>query len=904
LFLNLLEGVSESPQRSLAELPLLSVGQSHQVLQEWNAAALSMPRPREARIAVQFQSRAAQRPDAIAVTLKEAQLSYGELEARTRHLAGRLQQRRVGPESRVGVLAERSLEMVIAILSVVRSGAAYLPLDPAAPEQRLAFLLSDSGSEAVMVAPGLEERISTCSLPCLRVGIDSRFGTLERPYELPRLDPAHLACLIYTSGSTGLPKGVAVTQQEVVSLACQMDHIDFGPATRMTQTANSTFDGTTFELWGALLNGSRLAITPRRILLDPHRLSGWLREEGIDTLFLTTALFHQVAASLPGAFRTLANVIFGGEAVETDWVRQVLQAGAPRRLINGYGPAECTSFSSWHCMTVASELHGTVPIGRGVIGRLLYVLDKQLNPVPPGVWGELYIGGRGLARGYIDRPGLTGGSFIPDSFSGAKGGRLYRTGDRVAWNLRGELEFLGRLDGQLKMRGFRIEPGEIESVLREHPQVEDALVAARGESSLKRQLAAYLIASKGSDEGELRDSLRSNLKERLPGYMVPSAWIFLDSFPLTPQGKLDRRALPDPGQQRSLGAAALLPRDALELELARIWEEVLEVGQIGLRDDFFELGGHSLMAVQLMSRIEQAVGRKLPLGLLFEGATVERLAEVLRSRDSSAAAPTCLVALQPEGRLSPFFCVHPAGGSVFRYLKLARLLGRERPFYGLQAPELDSLNPEEILSSVEDLAALYLGQIRSVQPQGPYLLGGHSFGGLVAFEMARQLEARGEEAGRLILIDSQAPLSSEGGPINEQALYRSFAGQMGLSSEDWPAERLEQLPLSRWAPELLKLARHRQLLPSGLDEARLQHLFGIFRTHAQAQQSYRPQPVALQACLLKAGAGVEQAVREWGGWLSGGVEAHPVPGDHFSLLEEPHVQQLADRVREILERGS
>ncbi|MDD1633793.1 MAG: AMP-binding protein, partial [Methylococcaceae bacterium] len=431
------------------------------------------------------------------------------------------------------------------------------------------------------------------------------------------------------------------------------------------------------------------------------------------------------------------------------WQRSPLKS---IRLLNAYGPTETTITATVFEVAFRpgdARMEERVPIGRPLANRAIYILDPHGHPVPIGVSGQLHIGGAGLARGYLNQPDLTAEHFILDPFRAAPGARMYRTGDLARYRSDGNIEFLGRVDNQVKIRGFRIELGEIETVLRRHPAVREAVVLAREDTPGEKRLVAYLVAECAADE------VRRFLKDTLPAYMVPAAILLLDALPVTPGGKLDRRALPAPDRFRpELERAFVAPRDDLEVQLAHIWEEVLGVRPVGVKDNFFELGGHSLLAVRLFALIQKRLGRQLPLTAVFQGATVETLAEVLR-QPGAPGPRSSLVAIQPGGGRRPLFLVHPAGGHVFPYVRLAHCLGREQPCYGLQARGLeDGQDPH---TRIEDMAAYYIQGLQTVQPTGPYLLGGWSMGGVVAFEMAQQLHAEGQQVALLALLDGRIP---------------------------------------------------------------------------------------------------------------------------------------------------
>jgi amino acid adenylation domain-containing protein len=447
-----------------------------------------------------------------------------------------------------------------------------------------------------------------------------------------------LAYVIYTSGSTGTPKGVQVTHRAINRLVCNTDYVDIGPTDRFAQASVVSFDAATFELWGALLHGACVVGVSREVALSPREFSEFLRTRGITVMFLTTALFNQMAREAPGAFRFLRYMLFGGEAVDASAVRAVLHEGPPQHLLHVYGPTEVTTFSTWHPVTELDDAAITVPIGRPIANTTAYVLDEQRQPVPVGVPGELYLGGDGLARGYLNRQELTAERFVDHPFSKEGGARLYRTGDWVRYLADGAIEFIGRRDNQVKIRGFRIELGEIEAALGRVPQVQEAVVVVREDTPGDKRVVAYVVVKDGQTEA-LGD-LRSLLKQRLPDYMVPAAFVALPGLPLTPNGKVDRKALPAPEHPTS-AAAHVAPRNATEEILAGIWAEVLKVERVGVHDNFFELGGHSLLATQVISRVRQALSVELPLSEIFAAQTIAELGsriEALRLRGGSLVA--------------------------------------------------------------------------------------------------------------------------------------------------------------------------------------------------------------------------------------------------------------------------
>jgi acyl-coenzyme A synthetase/AMP-(fatty) acid ligase/acyl carrier protein len=450
-----------------------------------------------------------------------------------------------------------------------------------------------------------------------------------------------LAYVIYTSGSTGKPKGVAVPHRAVNRLVINTNYVALDSSDLVAQAASASFDAATFEIWGALLHGARLVIIERETILDPRQFAEALRELGVTTLFVTTALFHQMARDVPGSFATLRHLMFGGEACDPKWVRAVLEHRPPRRLLNVYGPTEGTTFTTWQLVERIAPGDTTVPIGRPIANTRVYVLDSHGNPVPVGMAGELYIGGDGLARGYWKRNALTDEKFVPDPF-GAPGSRLYKTGDVCRWREDGTIEFVGRVDHQVKLRGFRVELGEVEAALLEHPSVAEALAMVRDDAPGEKRLVAYVVLrdraaqdnASAEERGVSSSLLRAYLQERLPGYMVPSALVVLRAFPLTPNGKVDRTALPVPDAGGQSEATYVAPRSDAERAIAEIWREILRVERVGVHDNFFELGGHSLMATQVISRLRNCFALELPLSVLFALPTIGGLAEFVGAATS------------------------------------------------------------------------------------------------------------------------------------------------------------------------------------------------------------------------------------------------------------------------------
>ncbi|HEU0077896.1 MAG TPA: amino acid adenylation domain-containing protein, partial [Longimicrobiaceae bacterium] len=582
-------------------------------------------------------------PDAVALVAGEAALTYAELARRAGRLARYLAACGVGPDVRVGICVERSPEMVVGLLGILGAGGAYVPLDPQYPAARLAYMLTDARIPVLLTQAPLLERLPAFAGEVIVLGPDGALlaGDADsRPAPLDSVaavTPDHLAYVIYTSGSTGLPKGTEVPHRAIPGFFRGVDYARWDERTVVLQHSSVSWDALTLELWPALLSGGTCVLYPGRSS-EPAVLGAQVRAHGVNTLWLTAAYFNLVVDSCPEVLEGVAQVMTGGETVSVPHVRRALELYPGLRLVNGYGPSETTVFAA--CRVVPADFDAApVPVGRPVGDRRVHVVDPLLVPVPVGVPGELCVGGPAVARGYLGRPELTAERFVPDPFSGEPGARMYRSGDRVRWTEDGELEFVGRLDGQVKIRGFRVEPGEVEGVLAGHPGVREAAVTVHDVAPGDRRLAGYVTAAEGATLSAAE--LRAWLGGRMPEHMVPAAIVVLDAMPLTPRGKLDRRALPAPDGAGD-GEAYAAPRTPAEETLAGIWAEVLGTERVGVHADFFALGGHSLLATRVTSRVRETFGVELPVRALFEAPTVAGLAprvEAALRAGSGAAEP-------------------------------------------------------------------------------------------------------------------------------------------------------------------------------------------------------------------------------------------------------------------------
>ncbi|AUX38591.1 MULTISPECIES: non-ribosomal peptide synthetase [Sorangium] len=633
----LVRAAVSNPEARVSALPLVDDSQCRTIA-AWNDTARLYPR--DAVVHTLFEAQAAASPSAEAIRYGSDALSYEELERHANRLARHLRSRGVRRGDVVGLELQRGADLVVAMLAVLKAGAAYVPIDPAYPEERRRYLLCDVGARVVL----RRGRCDDAAWDRFVINLDAEEAAISALSEMApaiAVSANDLAYVLYTSGSTGTPKGVAVTHRAIVRLVRDTDYVRIAPNDRVAQASNSSFDAATFEIWGALLGGAALVGLSSDVVLAPHAFAEALWRERITVLFVTTALFDMIATEGPEAFGALRSLLFGGEQVHPESVRRVLERGAPERLIHVYGPTECTTFSTWQLVHVVASDAATIPIGRPIANTRAYVLDAQFRPVPPGVVGELYIGGDGVAREYVGRPAATAERFLPDPFSPVPGARMYRTGDLVRLQPDGAIVFVGRDDLQVKVRGFRVEPGEIEQRLCEHPGVAAAVVQAHADGPGKC-LIAYVVMRLGHHVDA--EALRAFLRNRVPEYMVPSSFVALNALPLTPNGKIDRAALTAPSARSSEGGAAYVPpRAPFEEIVAELWSDVLGIRQPSAHDDFFDLGGHSLLATRMISRLRAAVGVDVPVRVIFEAPRLvdlaARVAE-LRGRASALAEIT------------------------------------------------------------------------------------------------------------------------------------------------------------------------------------------------------------------------------------------------------------------------
>ncbi|QEU97848.1 non-ribosomal peptide synthetase [Streptomyces kanamyceticus] len=871
------------PDQPIGDIDLLTEEEHRQAVSGWNDTAREVPR---ASLAELFQAQAARTPDQTAVIHQDTQLTYAELNSRANRLAHHLITHGAGPEGVVALKLPRSTDMVIAVLAVLKTGAAYLPIDPQYPDDRIQFMLDDAHPVLVLDDTGLD----TSDQP------DTDPASATR-------NPLHPAYVIYTSGSTGRPKGVAVSDGAMVNLlSWHSGELPCARPTRTAQFAALSFDVSVQEILSAVLFGKTLVIPPDDVRYSPEDLVDWLDEQRVDELFAPNLVIDALAHAAVTRGRelpALREVVQAGEALTlSPHVRAFFRQVPGRRLRNNYGPSETHVVTSHTLPADVSAWPSSPAIGAPVGNIRAYVLDDRLRPVGTGVTGELYIAGAGLARGYTNRPALTAERFIANPFT--PGQRMYRTGDLVRRGTDGKLHYVRRADQQVKIRGFRIEPGEVESVLAEHPDVAQAVVTAHEGHRLVGYVVPAAAAGAPSSPGELGASLREFARTRLPEFMVPAAYVTLDAMPLTPNGKLDRAALPEPDFASPASPAARRPAPSQEEQLlCGLFSEVLGV-PVGADDGFFDRGGHSLLATRLVSRVKAVFGVELGVRALFEASTPAALARRLDS-DTSGDALNVLLPLRTTGTLPPLFCVHPAAGISWPYAGLLAHVAPDRPVYGLQTRGLTGAEPPA--HTIDEMADDYLAHIRAVQPSGPYSLLGWSFGGLVAHAVATRLEKAGERVELLALLDSFPPDRRPGEEIPEldlrDVLALLFEEIVGIDRKQFDADFGGR---ELTAEQLIDFMREESAgrVDLLLDEDVLARVVDIFMRVPDALDKFVPERFGGDVLLFTAA----QSAAEWpaddprrsaGAWspfVAGEVTEHSVDVRHEHMLRADALERI------------
>ncbi|WP_078535445.1 amino acid adenylation domain-containing protein [Streptomyces pristinaespiralis] len=873
-----LRAVAADPGRTVADVPILDADDHARVLTGWNDT--DHPRGRrtaDACLPRRIAEQAARTPHAVAVTEAGGTLiTYSELDARANRLARHLIRRGVTAETRVAVLAERSAQLVVTTLAILKAGGVYVPLHTGYPVDRMRHVLADTEAALLLTDTHHAATAARLDTPALTVDEDTTAGEQDTTAPDVTVRPDQLAYIMFTSGSTGTPKGIGITHRDAIALAADRCW-DLDTGSRVLMHSPYAFDISTFELFAPLLAGGRIVVAPRGDI-DAAVLQRTLAAHGVTSLLLTAGLLGVIADEAPEVFTGVKDVWTGGDVVSPTAVRRVLEACPGTVVKTLYGPTETTLGCTWLPFTDPRRIPPAVPIGRPLDNTRAYVLDERLRPVPPGVTGELYIAGAGLARGYWDQSARTAERFTADPHAhlfGDTGGRMYRTGDLARRDADGVLHFCGRADQQVKIRGFRIEPGEIETALAAHPDVTRAAVVARPGRAGDKVLVAYLVTA--PDAGDTTaEQLRAGLETQLPDYMVPAAFVALPALPVTPNGKLDRDALPEPDWG---GGAGRPPRGPREEILCGLFAEVLGAPRVGTDDNFFELGGHSMLATRLVGRVKTVLGADIGVRTLFEAPTVAALAARIDGADTGHDPFGVVLPLRTGGSRAPLFCVHPAGGFGWVYSALLRHTDREQPLYALQARGL--ARPEPLPDDIDAMARDYAEQIRKTVPEGPYEILGWSFGGLVAHAVAARLQAEGAEVSLLAVLDGY-PDAYDGTEheVGEEQVLAILLNAAGVDR----AQAFGDAPLQRAA--VLEKLRDSGSALGNLDDDAVGRMVTVFLNNTRLIQNFRPRRFTGDMVFFAAAAGHHDPALTPGNWrpyVTGRIEEHHLDTDHAGL---------------------
>ncbi len=899
-FLTLIDAIAAQPEARLSELPLLPMAERDQVLGSFNATAGAFPSDK--CVAQLVEEQAARMPDAVAFQFHERTLSYRELNEKANRLGHHLRSFGVGPETLVGLCVRRSLDLPVAMLGILKAGGAYVPLDPDFPPDRLAFYISDSKMPVIVAHHDLLDNLPVAGLKKVCVDADAESIACQPATNPPAASrPENLIYVLYTSGSTGRPNGVAIEHRSLVNLLWSFKK---EPGLKASDTilsiTTTSFDIHAVETWLPMIVGARSVIVPRETALDGHRLIDMLNDCDVTVMQSTPATWRLILAA---GWRGKANLkaLAGGEALSLELKEQLLERAA--EVWNVYGPTETTVWSIIH---KASPVDDRVLIGKPILNTQVHVLDPfSRQPMPIGCVGEIWIAGDGLARGYLGRDELTAARFVADPFSAKPGARMYKTGDLGRFFAGGQLECLGRVDHQVKIRGFRIELNEIEHVLEQHEGVAQVVVIASTDDQFAAMLHGYYQCRAG--HAPTPADLRRFGQGTLPDYMVPATFTRLDQFPQTPNGKVDRKALPAPtvdSAARSVERELALPVNDAERALLSIWEEAFGIQPISVTDDFHELGGHSLLAAVLMSRIESRLGHRISLEVLFEKPTVRGLAHVINEKLELGSGS--MVPLQTGGSQPPLFLIAGVGGHVFAFHKFARQLGPDYTVYGMKAIGVNGSEPP--LDCFELIAARYVKEILAERPDGPYVIGGYSVGGRIALEVALQLQALGKDVPRLLVFDMFAPGFPQPLSLLRRLIFHAKHFLALPMQKKWRylRERITRV-LRR-----VNLAQRYGVEIEGLDVVPQKILADVAKALLRGNDNYAParkykgKVVLVQADVVEEWEDAVEWVpyQGWGRWATEPIEEHTLRAEHLELFNDEHQPHMADIVRAVIQEAA
>ena len=892
---------------------IASEAELQQRLAQFNDSATAYPR--HVCLHHLFEAQVERTPDAPCLLFQNERLTYRTVNARANQLAHRLRKLGVGPETLVGICMERSPDLVIAMYAVLKAGGAYVPLDPSYPAARLEFMVTDTNVPVLLTQTHLQSFISKLQSQVV-LCVDTEELNQESTANVDSgVREDNLAYVIYTSGSTGQPKGVMIEHRGICNqLQWMQQRYPMATEDAVLLKTPFSFDLSLYEFFSPLLAGATLVIANPDGQKDAAHLIELIQHTRITTLFMVPSQL-QILLELSdfAACDSLRRIFCSGEALPFTLQQRVFATMPPHlTLHNLYGPTEASvECTFWDCERDTQR--SVVPVGRPIANYQIHILDEQGRPAPIGTPGELHIGGIGLARGYWRREELTAERFIRWSVAGGRwpepattdhrspttDHRLYKTGDLARWHSDGVIECLGRIDFQVKIRGHRIELGEIEAALVTHESIRECVVTAREDVPGDQRLVAYIVSQ--AADLPANGALREHLQQKLPEYMIPTAFVPLTAFPLSPNGKLDRKQLPAPEAVREAHAPEFIaPANDIEDKLKQIWEETLRAHPVSVTENFFALGGHSLLAVRLFAAVEKSFGKKLPLATLLQAPTIRQLAALL-AQDYWQPSWQSLVALQPNGDRPPFFCIHAVGGNVLEYYELAQQMNPDQPFYGLQAVGLDG--KRKPLRTIASMASQYLYEIRMLQPRGPYYLGGRSFGGVVAFEIAHQLREEGEEVALVALLDTD-PIGwlkrfSRRAALQYRARFLALRIQRhwhNLRGIQWRDKLAYLRAKADYKKRKLTTWRWQFARLTGADKT-THTLHDVEEFNYQAARQYVPDPYPGRVTFIYAQEEISTPESIFGWETLAAVEAVAVPGNHQSMIKAPHVACLAEQLK-------
>ena len=822
-----------------------------------------------------FSDKAKNAPNSVALIAGESALSYAELEQRAEAIFEELKKQGVQVGDPVGISLERSFDMIASMLAILKAGACFVPFDPSYPKERLTFMLEDTAVSILVLSDKTRPFLPAHKAAEIVVeDISQAHRTIS---DAPKHGVHDAAYIMYTSGSTGTPKGVVIPHRAVIRLVKDQDFLPFSEELVFLQLSNTSFDASTLEIWGALLNGAQLVLQPQQ---KPtlNEIVDTIQKNAVTTVWFTTGLFNLLVDEQLNNLESLKHIFSGGDVLSVPHITKAFDQLGPGVLHNGYGPTENTTFTCTYQINDLRDIEHGIPIGCPIAGTNILVLNEIGERAKVGEEGILYTGGNGLALGYWRRPALTDEKFIDDPFR--PGEKIYNTGDLVKWLPDGNLHFIGRSDSQVKVRGFRIELGEIEKALDDLSSIKDRVVICRTDRPNEKELVAYIVPSQFGDENAtitdlsdhdaLSGQAREHMSSKLPAHMIPMAFVVMEELPLTANGKVNKRVLPPPTRKtNAMKAQYVAPRDNLEQIIAGIWSDLLDVDRVGVRDNFFELGGHSLIGIQLFAAIKNQLGKELPLKTLFAAHTVAAQARMIKDQGWSNSWQN-LSAIQPEGSKTPFFAVHVDEANYF----IPKAWGTDQPFYAFFHQGEDG---HRILhTEVKDIARHFIQELRQVRPHGPYLLGGYSFGGIIAFEMAQQLSAIGESVPLLALFDTYDPVQYIKVMKQESKFYDVIKKPIMRAIASYFLKRNKPIP------------------------GKLRHFY-IIDTYDEAIRKYEPRSYKGSITVLKTKSSAGEDHLGWKSW-SDQVDVKLLPGNHYSIVKEPHVYDLAKALYSSIEK--